>query len=161
MSRKRTFALFIPIVIAMVVFDRLAKGWAVDHLRQGVAGPDFGLVDFTLVHNAGAAFGMGQGSGVIFIAIAIVICVAVIIWLAIGKRHNALEVTALALVVAGGIGNCIDRLTTGYVVDFIRFTFVDFPVFNVADICVTCGVILFLVAIIFTGVLSDADGEEE
>lgn len=63
--------------------------------------------------------------------------------------------------VAGGIGNCIDRLTTGYVVDFIRFTFVDFPVFNVADICVTCGVILFLVAIIFTGVLSDADGEEE
>lgn len=160
MSRKRTFVLFIPIVIAMAALDRLAKVWAVDHLRQGAAGPDFGLVDLTLVHNAGAAFGMGQGSGTIFIAIAIVICAAVIIWLVVGKRHNALEITALALVVAGGIGNCIDRLTTGYVVDFIRFTFIDFPVFNVADICVTCGVILFLVAIIFTGVLSDADEEE-
>ena len=153
MSRKRTFVLFIPIVIAMVALDRLAKVWAVDHLRQGAAGPDFGLVDLTLVHN-------GQGSGAIFIAIAIVICAAVIIWLVVGKRHNALEITALALVVAGGIGNCIDRLITGYVVDFIRFTFIDFPVFNVADICVTCGVILFLVAIIFTGVLSDADEEE-
>lgn len=132
----------------MVICDRLAKGWAVEHLRQGVAGPDFGLVDFTLVHNMGAAFGMGQGSGIIFIAIALVITIAVIVLLAVGKHHDALGVTGLALVVAGGIGNCIDRLTTGYVVDFIRFTFIDFPVFNVADICVTCGVVLFLIALI-------------
>lgn len=161
MSRKRTFFLFIPIVIAMVIVDRLAKAWAVGHLRRGVTGPDFGLVDFTLVHNTGAAFGMGQGGGIVFVAIAAVITVAVIAWLAIGKRHSALEVTALALVVAGGIGNCIDRLTTGYVVDFIRFTFIDFPVFNVADICVTCGVILFLIAVIFTGALSGDDDSEE
>ena len=46
----------------MVILDRLAKGWAVDHLRQGVTGPEFGLVDLTLVHNKGAAFGMGQGA---------------------------------------------------------------------------------------------------
>ena len=148
MSHSRTFALFVPIVIAMVICDRLAKGWAVEHLRQGVTGPDFGLVDFTLVHNAGAAFGMGQGSGIIFIAIALVITVAVIVWLAVGKHHGVLGVAGLALVVAGGIGNCIDRLTTGYVVDFIRFTFIDFPVFNVADICVTCGVVLFLIAVV-------------
>ncbi len=148
MSRKRTFFLFIPIVIAMAIVDRLAKGWAVDHLRQGVTGPDFGLVDLTLVHNTGAAFGMGQGGGIVFVAIAFVITAAVVAWLAARKRHSALEVIALALVVAGGIGNCIDRLTTGYVVDFIRFTFIDFPVFNVADICVTCGVVLFLVAVV-------------
>lgn len=144
----------------MVIVDRLAKGWAVDHLRQGVTGPDFGLVDLTLVHNRGAAFGMGQGSGVIFITIALVIIVAVIVWLAVGKRHVALEVISLALVAAGGIGNCIDRLTTGYVVDFIRFTFVDFPVFNVADICVTCGVALFLIAVIRAEFGSDAQAKE-
>ena len=144
----------------MVIVDRLAKGWAVDHLRQGVTGPDFGLVDLTLVHNRGAAFGMGQGSGVIIITIALVIIVAVIVWLAVGKRHVALEVISLALVAAGGIGNCIDRLTTGYVVDFIRFTFVDFPVFNVADICVTCGVALFLIAVIRAEFGSDAQAKE-
>lgn len=154
MSRKTTFALFVPIVIAMVIVDRLAKSWAVDHLHQGAAGPDFGLVDLTLVHNTGAAFGMGQGSGVVFVAIAVAITIAVVVWLAVGKRHGALEVTALALVVAGGIGNCIDRLTTGYVVDFIRFTFIDFPVFNVADICVTCGVVLFLIAVVRTEFMS-------
>lgn len=148
MSRSKTFAVFVPIVIAMVIFDRLAKGWAVDHLRQGITGPDFGLVDFTLVHNMGAAFGMGQGAGIVFVALAIVICIAVVVWLLVGKRHGALEVVSLALVVAGGIGNCIDRLTTGYVVDFIRFTLIDFPVFNIADICVTCGVVLFLIALI-------------
>ena len=137
----------------MVIFDRLAKGWAVDHLRQGITGPDFGLVDFTLVHNMGAAFGMGQGAGIVFVA------VAVVVWLVVGKRHGALEVVSLALVVAGGIGNCIDRLTTGYVVDFIRLTFIDFPVFNVADICVTCGVVLFLIALIRIEFASGADAK--
>ena len=68
MSRSKTFALFVPIVIAMVILDRLAKGWAVDHLRQGVTGPEFGLVDLTLVHNKGAAFGMGQGLSLIHIS---------------------------------------------------------------------------------------------
>ena len=100
MSRSKTFALFVPIVIAMVILDRLAKGWAVDHLRQGVTGPEFGLVDLTLVHNKGAAFGMGQGAGIVFVALAVVICVAVVVWLVVGKRHGALEVVSLALVVA-------------------------------------------------------------
>ena len=68
-------------------------------------------------------------------------------------------VVSLALVVAGGIGNCIDRLTTGYVVDFIRLTFIDFPVFNVADICVTCGVVLFLIALIRIEFASGADAK--
>ena len=137
----------------MVILDRLAKGWAVDHLRQGVTGPEFGLVDLTLVHNKGAAFGMGQGAGIVFVALAVVICVAVVVWLVVGKRHGALEVVSLALVVAGGIGNCIDRLTTGYVVDFIRLTF------NVADICVTCGVVLFLIALIRIEFASGADAK--
>lgn len=160
MSRKQTFELFVPVVAAMVVIDRLTKSWAASNLRFGVTGPDFGLVDLTLVHNEGAAFGLGAGSGAVFIVIALVILVAAIAWLALGKRHNALEVTALALVVAGGIGNLIDRLMTGYVVDFIRFTFIDFPVFNVADICVTCGVVLLLIAIIFTDLFADSEGQE-
>ena len=155
MSRKATFALFVPIVVVMVIVDRLTKAWAADNLSFGVKGPDFGLVDLTLVHNLGAAFGMGQGNGWIFVLITIAICVLAIAWLAVGKEHHPLEVIGLALVVSGGIGNLIDRVTTVYVVDFFHFTFVDFPVFNVADICVTCGVVLFIVTFLVTGAFSE------
>lgn len=160
MFRKTTFALFIPIVIVMVLIDRLAKAWAAESLSFGVTGPNYGIVDMTLVHNLGAAFGMGQGNGWLFIAIAIVICIAAIAWLAFGTKHHPLEVVSLALLVAGGVGNLIDRLTTGYVVDFIHFTFVDFPVFNVADMCVTCGVVLFVISVLFTGAFSDEKADK-
>lgn len=151
MSRKATFALFAPIVIVMVIVDRLTKSWAADNLSFGVKGPDFGIVDLTLVHNLGAAFGMGQGNGWIFMLVTVVICAIAVVWLFAPIEHHPLEVLGISLVVSGGIGNLIDRMTTGYVVDFFRFTFIDFPVFNVADICVTCGVILFIVTFIAVG----------
>lgn len=149
MKRKNVFLLFIPIVIAMVVIDRLSKAWAVDTLHQGVKGFDFGPIALTMVHNFGAAFGMGKGNGIVFLCIAAVIIIAAVLWLALAKGHPPIEVISLALISAGGIGNAIDRLTTEYVVDFIQFTFIDFPVFNVADICVTCGVVIFVVYSLF------------
>ena len=132
----------------MILLDRLSKAWAVDALEGLDAPIDAGLIDFTLVHNTGAAFGMGEGRQWLFVAITVCIVVAVVLWLVIGARHRALEVVALSLVVAGGIGNLIDRVSSGSVVDFIEFTFVDFPVFNVADICVTCGAVLFIIAVL-------------
>ncbi len=59
-----------------------------------------------------------------------------------------LEIVGVALVVAGGLGNALDRFTLGYVVDFIEPTFIDFPVFNVADIGVTCGFVIFLIGVV-------------
>ena len=149
MSRKATFALFVPIVILMVIVDRLTKAWAADNLSFDSVGSDYGLVDIMLVHNRGAAFGLGQGNGWIFILITVLICAFAVAWLALGKEHHPPEVIGLALVVSGGIGNLIDRVSTVYVVDFLHFTFIDFPVFNVADICVTCGVVLFIVSFLF------------
>ena len=141
----------------MIVLDRLSKSWAVDALPLGTAeGPNLGIVRLTMVHNEGAAFGMGQGHPEVFAAIALVILVAIVAWLAIGKRHGRVETLALALIAAGAVGNVIDRLTSGYVVDFFDFTFIDFPVFNVADICVTCGVVLFMIAVLF---LMGEDGD--
>jgi signal peptidase II len=154
MTRKMIFALFVPIIIVMVVADRLTKGWAAANLQLGVAGSGQGLIDFELVHNLGAAFGLGAGSGIVFIVMAIVICIAALIWLLVVKTHHVLEVVSLALVVSGGIGNLIDRITTVYVVDFMHFTFIDFPVFNIADVCVTCGVVLFIATLILTGAFS-------
>lgn len=161
MSRKKTFSIFIPLAVVLVVADQLAKAWASSALEQGAATYDLGLVDLTLVHNAGAAFGMGQGNGIFFVSMAVVICIAAVLWLIFAKRKNVFEVVGLSLIVAGGIGNCIDRLAMGYVVDFIRFTFIDFPVFNVADICVTCGVVVFLVSFIASELKADADEERK
>lgn len=149
MKRSSRFIALIVIVAIASVIDRLSKAWAVDALACDAAGIDCGPISFTLVHNLGAAFGMGQGATGVFVALAVAIIAVVVVWLAVGKEHSPLEVCALALVVAGGIGNLIDRLTTAYVVDFIKLNFIDFPVFNVADICVTCGVALFIVAILF------------
>lgn len=132
----------------MVVIDQVTKGWADASLRMGTPGANFGLFEFDLVHNTGAAFGMGQGASLFFVVIACATSVLAVVWLAQRRKNPLIEVLGLSLVVAGGIGNCVDRLVTGYVVDFIKLTFIDFPVFNIADICVTCGVILFLIAIV-------------
>ena len=159
LTRKGAFILFVPIVIVMIVIDRLSKAWAVDALPLG-AGPqyDLGLVRLVMVHNYGAAFGMGQGNAWVFIIIAAVIFIGIIAWLVVGKEHGKLETVALALVAAGAIGNVIDRVAQSYVVDFFEFTFIDFPVFNVADICVTVGVALFLICVIF--LMGDDDAKE-
>lgn len=133
----------------MVVVDRLSKAWAADALRMGEVGYDLGPIGLTLVHNYGAAFGLGEGNGWVFVAIAAVIMVGIVAWLLVVKQHGAVEVVSLALVAAGAVGNAIDRVTDAYVTDFIEFTFIDFPVFNVADICVTCGVVLFFITALF------------
>ena len=141
----------------MLAADRLSKIWAQGSLYRGVTEYDFGPVSLTLVHNRGAAFGMAQGGTAVFVVLAVVIVLAILAWLVFGKEHAPAEVVGLSLVAAGGLGNLVDRLTTVYVVDFIQFDFIDFPVFNVADICVTCGVVLFICSLL-VGMLRPGEG---
>ena len=91
---------------------------------------------------------MGQGGGMLFVAMAAIIVIAIVVWIMLAKQTRTLEIVSLGLIAAGGIGNCIDRLTTGYVVDFIEFVFFEFPVFNVADIGVTCGFVILIIGLI-------------
>ncbi len=148
MKRSTSFILFIPVLVVVLVLDRITKILMQTNLAGGSASSGGAPVVFTLVKNEGAAFGIGQGAQTLFILIAIVIVVVVVGWLLIGKRHGKIEVVSLALIVGGGIGNCIDRIAYGYVIDFIKVTFIDFPVFNIADSCVTVGVVGFLIALI-------------
>lgn len=150
LNRKTSFILFLPIVIIAIVVDRLSKAWAADALALGTqSSPNLGLVRLTMVHNEGAAFGLGQGNQWAFVVIAAVILIWMVAWLFIGKKHGKVEVVSLALIAAGAVGNVIDRVQQGYVVDFFEFTFFKFPVFNVADICITCGVVLFVICVLF------------
>lgn len=132
--------------ILVVVADQATKA-AVRHLMP--AGSPTrplipGLIDLAHVENSGAAFSIGQGSTWLFVACAI-IAFSVACTLVWTHELPFPLVFSLGCVAGGGVGNMIDRIAYGSVTDFLATSFVDFPVFNVADIFVTCGVVLSLV----------------
>ncbi len=123
--------------------------------------PIAGLFRFRLVHNTGAAWGMFGDSTFALGIMSIVVCVLLLAYLVVGAKHmNMGQIVGLAVVFAGGVGNAIDRFTLGYVVDFIDFTFIDFPVFNVADIGVTCGFVIFIASMLYAWRKDDAQAAE-
>ena len=150
--------LSIPIAGVLVGIDQLTKYWANTSLRvNGPVSVINGVFSLTWTQNDGAAWGMLSGKQTLLIAATAVMLLAIIIYMAV-KRSKIPNVAflALTLVVSGGIGNLIDRVTQGYVVDFIRFAFWDrFPTFNVADISITVGVALLVIYILFI------DGKKE
>ena len=73
----------------------------------------------------------------------------ILMWVIVAKHHGKLEMFSLALIAAGAVGNAFDRIEFGYVIDFIKATFIDFPVFNVADICICVGAFLLVIATLF------------
>lgn len=161
---RRTIALFGAIVVVWWLLDRATK------LAFDVATPGtvlqrnvLNLFDFRLVHNTGAAWGMFGDSTAALGVFSLIVCAIILIYYLAYRKgaSNIPETIALALVFAGGLGNAFDRLTLGYVVDFIQCTFIDFPVFNVADIGVTCGVVLLLLSILFADHERDNQGERQ
>lgn len=107
-----------------------------------------GLLDITYVENTGVAFGLLQGYVWVMIAVTSVLILAMLCVLAFYRNHTALSRLACILILAGGIGNLIDRIRLGYVVDYVRVSFFP-PVFNLADSFVVLGAILLLAYAIF------------
>lgn len=111
------------------------------------------LFNFVHVHNTGGAFGVGSDNGiirVIFIIIPVLALIGLVFALIKFGRKSKVLAISLGLMAAGALGNLIDRVILGYVDDFIQFAFWDsFAIFNVADIGVTFGVVLFAIYIIF------------
>ena len=108
------------------------------------------VLGFTYVRNTGAAFSMLEGQRWLFVIVFVVLTV-LIVWeyFKAPLPFTKLERWCIAAVYGGGLGNMIDRVFRGYVVDMLETKFMDFPVFNVADCFITCGCILLLVHIIF------------
>lgn len=150
-KRKRNACLMACVAVVWLAADLATKGYVNSGayaVGQDIAGPFLGLFKFTLVHNTGAAWGLFAGFPVLLGVFSLVICALLLVWLfVVNPTARAAEAFAVGLVFAGGLGNAYDRFFTGYVVDFINVTFMDFPVFNVADIGVTCGIILLVVSV--------------
>lgn len=156
------FSLFFIVALAWFALDVASKTYANSFDRGDVfAGPFGGLFQFKLTYNTGAAWSMFSGSTLLLGLIAVVVLIVLLFLMAIFSRHVTwIETFSLGLVFAGGIGNALDRFTLGYVVDFIQTLFISFPTFNVADIGITCGVVLFLISFLYRTFKQDSEEKE-
>lgn len=144
---KRSLLPLAALAAFVVALDRWTKHWASTSLPFSepirVVG-DF--VRLTYTRNSGVAFGIGQGTGFPYYVFSL-IAIAAIVWMFLRGRegHDPLRRVSLALILGGAIGNLVDRVTSGEVVDFIEVGVPQWhwPVFNVADSAVTVGVLLF------------------
>ena len=147
--RMRNAVVFALIALAWLAIDIISKQYFNAYeVGEHIAEPFAGIFQFTLVHNTGAAWGMFGDSTVALGVFSLIVCALLIAYLFLyDRRAHWASAIGVGLVVAGGVGNALDRFTLGYVVDFIDPVFIDFPVFNIADIGVTCGVIIVLIAL--------------
>ena len=137
------------IAIVVIALDQLTKRAVQQNLALGESLLVFPPWEFVrIVHwvNTGAAFGMFQGGNAVLIGLTVAITLAILIYYQTLPEGHVFQRICLALMVGGSIGNLIDRLTLGYVVDFVAVG--RFPVFNLADSCVTVSVILLLISTI-------------
>jgi signal peptidase II len=143
-------AAFVSLVAILLALDRITKAWATKTLALGDPHPLVGnAIRLTRVHNTGGAFGVLAGKPTLFIVVSIVIAIAAVVAFIVLRGRRPVLRLALSFVFVGAVGNLIDRLTVGYVVDF--FEIVGFPVFNVADSCVTVGAALLVLYALFGG----------
>ncbi len=131
---------------AIVAADQVTKYLTVANIALYEKVPFLpGLLQLTYIQNTGAAFSSFEGQQGLF-ALIFVIFTAMVLWEYFRKPMGFLpfERWCIAAIYAGGLGNMIDRVRLGYVVDMIETTFMDFPVFNVADIFISCGCVLLM-----------------
>lgn len=137
--------------LVIAALDQVSKYFTVANIALGGRAEAIpGLFHFTYVQNTGAAFSSFQGQRWLFVAIFAVFLVF-LGWIAIKKPFpfSKLEYWCMAAILGGGLGNLIDRIRLGFVVDMICTDFITFPVFNVADCFVTCGAVLLLIHLVF------------
>lgn len=144
----RLLALFVT--LGGILLDQLSKLLTSTLMTLGESIPLWeGVLHITYIQNRGAAFGMLANSRWVFLTVSTVTILALAAYLAMTKRRDTLFLLSLSMILSGGIGNMIDRLALGYVVDFIDFRLIDFAVFNGADSFVCVGAALLVLAILF------------
>lgn len=141
----KLWLVFAPFLVLFLALDQLSKAWALNSVRQG-ARVDFG---FSLSYNDGIAFGVDLPTWLIFI-----LSLCILAWgsyLVVREKlwRDKAHVLGLALVLAGALGNLIDRFRFGHVIDFIKVYW--WPTFNLADVWIVVGVILLSCLVIVRG----------
>lgn len=154
MKRKTILTIIVEVLLILVFVsvDLLTKTFIYEPIDAGA--PDIVLINnilkFTAVQNTGASFGIFKGNAIILAIVSLIIIIVVFIiqMFSLTKLKDKTFRFGLILIVAGGIGNIVDRFLLGHVRDFIYFELIDFPVFNIADSCLTIGCVLIIIYVI-------------
>lgn len=136
------------LMFILVVIDQVIKSAIVSHIALGASTTVVpGLLSLTNLHNNGAAWSILEGKMGFFYLISIV-ALGVMVYLLWRLRGHRLYEFGIVLMIAGTLGNFIDRVRIGYVVDMFQLDFINFPIFNFADTCLTVGVICILIGVL-------------
>ncbi len=136
---------YVMAAIALIV-DQIIKWSVATYMDIGQRIPMIpGFIQLTSIRNRGAAFGILQNQRLFFIVITAIVLVGIVVYLRKTYREQKLLSSALALILAGALGNFVDRARNGEVVDMLEFTFINYPVFNVADVFIVTGVIMVMI----------------
>lgn len=132
--------------LGLLALDQWFKYWVTSNLPLGETMPFVpGVLQLHTVHNYGAAWSSFSGQRWLLVAVTSCI-VGVVVWMLVRRTiRHPLGVAGCFLIISGGLGNIIDRVRLGYVVDMFDLQFVRYPVFNIADICVVCGAMLAVI----------------
>ena len=142
---------YVVIALVVVLLDQLTKLWVLNSFETFEIVTVLPVFNLTLVFNEGAAFSFLADAGgwqrYIFVSISAVMSIVFVIWLSRVKSHELWLATGLAFLLGGAVGNLIDRVWLGKVIDFLQWHWHDayFPAFNLADAAITLGVILLLI----------------
>lgn len=139
----------VAIGVALAAIDQIIKFFVNANLKEvGSVSVIDNLLYFTYVENNGVAFGSFAGNRWIFVVLTTALIAAILIYMFKKKPQSKLFYASVALIVGGGIGNFIDRVLYGYVIDYISLSFFP-PVCNFADYCITVGTVLLMIYVLF------------
>lgn len=141
-------AVILIIVCILTAVDQLLKSLIVSKLKP-IGSMDFiPGIRFRYIENSGAAFGIFQQKTIILAVLTLVVIIIGFYIIFSRKLTDKAQVTGAVLILSGGIGNLIDRIFVGYVVDYIEFTFINFAVFNFADCLITVGAVILIISLL-------------
>ena len=142
-NKIQTKLYFLSLSIFIILIDQFTK-YLMIYYNEIFLNKDFFLFRFDFVKNYGAAFNLFSGSR-IFLSLLSITCSIVLIYLILKKNNlNTLDLYSYSFILGGTIGNGMDRILKGFVIDFINLNFINFPVFNIADISINIGFIFLL-----------------
>ncbi|MDY4761394.1 signal peptidase II [Streptococcus thoraltensis] len=140
--------LFSGLVLVLIFLDQLSKFWIVAHIPLGEVKPFLsGVFSLTYLQNRGAAFSILQDQKWFFTIVTFIVVGVAAHYANKMIKGSLWFLTGLLLIIAGGLGNFIDRVRLGYVVDMVHLDFMNFAIFNVADSYLTVGVIVLMIAL--------------
>ena len=147
----RDYIIYTAIIIGGIIIDQITKALASAYLKPIYTLPIIeDIFHFTYRENTGMAFGMLKEHRWVFMLVSTILIIGMGIYLYGMKSENRLYDVSLSLILSGGVGNMIDRIFLGYVIDFLEFTFIEFPVFNGADSFVSIGAVLLILYLLIS-----------